>query len=175
MANRRACEKEPRIVRAFCLKYYKKPFLLAVLVLALCFQCFGQQKNKLLPDRDKADIVKSVLKDSDLENRTLSIGEEKDVVPLSLENISPQHVPKLQGLSFDLLTTQEIKEKTQNGFTYFWFGKFIIKGTMVQVEFGDTSLYARGEEAHSNSVKYEFRKVKGKWKAKRIGFSISQS
>jgi hypothetical protein len=175
MVNRRAYEKELRTLGVFNLKHQKKPFLLAVVMLALCFQCFSQQKDKLLPDRDKADIVKSVLEDSDLENRTLSIGEEKDVVPLSVENISPSHVPKLQGLSFDLLTTQEIKEKTQNGFTYFWFGKFIVKGTRVQVEFGDTSLYARGEEAHSNSVKYEFRKVKGKWKAKRIGFSISQS
>lgn len=162
-------------MKFFILKHHKKSILLLFFVLIACFHCFAQQSHKSLSDRDKTEIIRFILDGYDLLNRTLSMGEEKDIVPLSLQNISPKLVPKLQGITFDLLTAQKIEEKTQTGFNYYSFGKFQLKDSKVQVEFGDTFLNSKGGATYSFFTLYEFRKTKGKWKGNAAGFSKSMS
>ena len=91
------------------------------------FDCFADDsqnsKKTLLSDKDKAQIIKSVLQEFDFLNRYIYEDEKKEVVYLSTKNIPPKFVPTVSGINFVLLKPEEIEEKIKNGFGYFVFSK----------------------------------------------------
>jgi hypothetical protein len=141
----------------------KKVFLLIFLLLVSLNQCFAQQKTTSLTNKDKAIIVKSILLKEDFLNRGLGVDETKEIVNLSLENITPEVVPKIPGIKFVLFNQEQIKEKIKTSFRYYAFGRFGIKGSKVLVDFGNYF------PSYSNGSTYEFKRVKGKWIGKLIG------
>ena len=155
---------------------------------AQTFDCFtaDSQKSKKnqLPDKDKAQIVKSVLTDFDFLNRHLYKDDKKEIVYLSTKNISSKDIPKILGINFVLLNEQEIEEKIKNGFGYFVFQKLktdkVKTSVCFEYNYQDESyrhLYpnSSGSPDTITGILYEFRKINDKWKGKAIDGYQSQS
>ena len=132
-------------------------------------------KDIQLIDKDKAQIVKSILLDIDFLSRGLRIGETKDVVYLSTENISPELMPEIRGVHFILVNPEEVEEKSKNGFGYYAFTDFKVRGSKVLVSFGDTWRNDRGGAVSYRTTHYEFRKMSGRWRRKEVSVSIGRS
>jgi hypothetical protein len=153
----------------------RKVFLLFSLLVITQIPSFAQQRFGSLTNKDKAFIIKSILLEKDLLNRDLTVDEIKDVVNISSQNISPELLPKIKGISFVLHSRKQIKEKTKTGFLYYAFSSFKIKGSKVLIDFGHYFENIEGRAFYSGGLTYEFKKVNGRWVGKEIsGFgSIS--
>ena len=90
-------------------------------------------------DRDKSQIIKSILLQQDLLNRGLRVGEVRGIIYLSTINIAPDLVPKIRDISFVLLNPDE-SNWPKSGFTLFEFSKFELNGSKVTVSLTDTWL-----------------------------------
>ena len=137
--------------------------ILILFVFLAAIPVFAQKRGTLPTSRDKATIVKSILERSDLLNRGLSAGETADKLNLSLENISPNLVPKVQGVSFLLFNRQQIRQRVKTGFLYYKFGSFKVLGKKVQISFGHYFENQEGQASYSGGLVYEFKKVRGRW------------
>ena len=129
--------------------------------------------NKPLAAEDKAQIVESILSNFDFSKRLFYKDEKKDVVYLSTEDLSPDFVPKVGGINFVLVSPKEIKEKTETVFGYYVFEDFRAEGSTVLVSFTNVYIDSRtrcsgcaGSASSSHGIRYEFRKVDGKWQGK---------
>ena len=153
--------------------------ILSVLIISL-FALFPNVsvcngKDIELTDKDKAQILKSILLEIDFLNRGLRVGERKDVVYLSTANISPELVPEIPGVNFTLLSPEEVEGKSKTGLGYYAFGEFKVKGSKVLVSFGYTWRNDRGRAISYQMTYYEYRKVSGNWKGKDVKTSIGRS
>jgi hypothetical protein len=139
--------------------------LIVSVPLLLLSSSFSQERrpNKQLTRQDKAEIVAFVLRDANFETRELRDGETKDVVNLSKENIVPSALPQIRGIKFELITPLQIQQKSKEGFSYYAFQQFKVRGSKVLVRFG---VYYRRTNARGGE--YEFRKRKGKWIGKEV-------
>jgi predicted nuclease of predicted toxin-antitoxin system len=149
--------------------------LLTASLLLLASVGDARAKDTQLKDKDKAQIIKSILLEIDFLNRGLRVGEKKDVVYLSTANISPQLVPEIPGASLALLGPEEVEEKSKTGLGYYEFGEFKVKGSKVMVSFGHTWRSDRGRVISYQMTHYEYRKVSGMWRGKRVKTSIGMS
>lgn len=162
----------------------KRIFVLSIIVIWFLTPTLINAKNEKdfqITVKDKTAIAQTVLSQFDFSNRHLREDEQKETVYLSTKNLPPKFMPKVPGIIFVLLNLQEIEEKVKNGFGYFAFEKFMVKGQKVLVSFGynyrDTGFAARcpgsaGSPNSTNGIRYEFRKVKGKWQGSGIaGYS----
>lgn len=173
----------------------KQIFLLSIIFALFQIPSLAQKSNASFADsknrkdiritaKDKALIVKYILSEYDFLNRHLYKEEMKEVVYLSIEELSPQFVPKVLGISFVLVSPKEIEERIKNGFGYFAFQKFKVEGQKVLISFcynyRDTGFKDRnprtsGSPDSSYGISYEFQKVRGKWKGKVLDGYQSQS
>lgn len=141
----------------------KAIFLLMFLFVISIGNCIAQQKEHRLADKDKAQILKSILLDENLKNR-----EARDIINLSLENIAPRLIPAIEGISFVFMDRKQIKEKTQSGLSYYAFGPFKLEGPNVLIKFGHYFENVQGGASYSGGLTYKFRRVRGKWKGMQI-------
>ncbi|HEX8279707.1 MAG TPA: hypothetical protein VF540_13475 [Segetibacter sp.] len=146
-----------------------KQILLTPIVFALLIlPCFAQQTQPLSDD-DYAQVIKAILLDKRLNERTVLPKKERVVAYLSTENISQKLVPdKIKGVKIELKTPQQIKEEKKNWRNYLTFGKFETNGSTIIV---NVDYYYReideqefGEPA---SMEYEYHKVGSKWEMAR--------
>lgn len=150
-------------------------------ILLMCVVSFAASvsastgKDIQLTDKDKAQIIKSILSDVDFLNRGLRVGERKEEVYLSTENISPAFLPEIRGVKIVLVSPEEVEERSKTGFGYYSFGEFKVSGSKVLVSFGDTWRNDRGGGHSYRSTHYEFRKVAGRWRGKEVSFSVGMS
>ncbi len=157
-------------------------------VFSQTFDCFADDsqnsKKNQLPDKDKSEIIKSVLQEFDFLNRHIYKDEKKEVVYFSTKNISPKFVPKISGINFVLLKPKEIEEKIKNGFGYFVFQKLesdkIKTSVCFEYNYLDTGYRNRNPGSSSspftvNGILYEFRKINDKWQGKALSGYGSQS
>ena len=154
-------------------KFLSALTLSAVVLLASVNVC--NAKDIQLTPKDKAQILKSILLDIDFLSRGLRIGETKDVVYLSPENISPELMPEIRGVYFILVNPEEVEDKSKSGFGYYAFGEFKVKGSKVLVSFGDTWRNDRAGAVSYQTTHYEFRKTSGRWRSKKVSVSIGRS
>jgi predicted nuclease of predicted toxin-antitoxin system len=132
-------------------------------------------KDIQLTDKDKAQIIESILLDTDFLNRGLRVGERKEVVYLSTENISPELVPEVRGINFVLLSPEEVEEKSKTGLRFYAFGEFKVKGSKVLVSFGDTWRNDNWRAMSYRTTRYEYRRVSGRWRGKEVSVSMGMS
>ena len=132
-------------------------------------------KGIQLTDKDKAQIIKSILVEIDFLNRGLRVGERKEVVYLSTENISPELVLEIRGVNLVLVNPKEVEERAETGFSYYAFGEFKVKGPKVLVSFGDAWRNDRARAASYRTTHYEYRKVSGRWRGKEVSVSMGMS
>jgi hypothetical protein len=147
--------------------------LLIILLIAGVTTCHG--KDFRLTKNDKAQIIKSILFKADFLKRGLRVGEERDFVYLSTENVSPELVPKLPGVRIILIDEVEIAKKLENGFGHYAFGEFVVKGSKVLVSFA-----AKWSNSHFGSssyqiTHYEYRRKSGKWRGRIASVSLGRS
>ncbi len=156
----------------------KRVFLLAIILTLSLMPCLAQKSESLL-SKDKAQIVKAVLLDNYLLPKPTLLGERKELVYLSTENIPSKFTPNIYGISFILLSPKQIKEKANTIFKYYAFGEFKDDGSKVSVSFSriyqDTRIPCSGCAGSASSTKgirYEFRKINQQWQGKKIdGYS----
>ncbi len=172
----------------------KQILLLPIFLALFLIPCLAQKSKPLFVDakntkdiqitnKDKAQIIKSILLEFDFLNRHLVLaGEKREVVYLSTENISPKFLPKISGINFVLVNPQEIKEKANTLFGYYAFEEFKVEDSKVLVSFSniykDTRIKCSGCAGSANSthgIRYEFRKVSGKWQRKKVNGYASGS
>jgi hypothetical protein len=106
-------------------------------------------------DKDKAAVVKSMLE--------MRLGDyEKEWLEelfLSTENIKPEWVPKIKGVTLKVLKPDGIKEKlNQPKVSCLIFTQFEVNGSKIMV-----TLESRSSGGFSNSQTYEYSKQNGKW------------
>ena len=162
--------------------------LISSSIFAQTFDCFADnsqnsEKNQL-PDRDKAQLVKTVLIEFDFLNRHIYKDEQKEIVYISTKNISPKYVPKISEIKFVLLNEREIEEKTKNGFGYFVFQKIksdkIKTSVCFEYNYRDENYSKRNPGSSSspftiNGILYEFHKINKKWQGKALYGYANQS
>ncbi len=147
--------------------------IVIIFSLTLVITC-NAQKSKTLPDVEKIQIIKEILSNTDF-SRDLVESENRKIVYLSMENISAELLPQLPPINFILLSEEEIEAKTKSGFGYHAFGEFKTKGSKVLVNFTYRWENSSFGTLSYNGTRYEFRKIKGRWKSKRIGFILGES
>src|SRR5215813_4482629 len=86
-----------------------------------------------LTQKDKAQIIKYILIKKNLLERGLRIPEVREVIYLSLENISPELVPKIPKIQFNLLDPKDRKKWPKQGFTIFRFSAMEIQGNDIKI------------------------------------------
>src|SRR5215470_14504021 len=86
-----------------------------------------------LTQKDKAQIIRDILIKKDLLERGLRITEVRGVIYLSLENISPELVPKIPNIQINLLDPNDREKWPKQGFTIFRFSKMEEQGTGIKV------------------------------------------
>lgn len=150
-------------------------FLLVLLVAPLAKVSVCEGKDIQLTDKDKAQIIKTILLEIDFLRRGLRVGERKDVVYLSTENISAALVPEIHGINLVLVNPEEVEEKAKNGFAYYAFGEFKVKGSKVLISFGETWRNDRARALSYRTTNYEYRMMSGRWKGKDISVSTGRS
>lgn len=123
-------------------------------------------------DEDKAEVIRSTLAEiassrSDLLDRTQ---REKGAV-LSTQNIQPDWVRGLQGLSVQLLTPEEIQHKanTQGDFRFLSIPEVRVRQQCIAVVV--TNSWAVGNRSEGvylsgGGASYEYRKQSGRWVGK---------
>jgi hypothetical protein len=173
----------------------KQIFLISIIFVLFPITSLSQNLNKTVVDiknakdiritaEDKAQIVRFILLEDVFLNKHLRRQEKKEAVYLSTEEMSIQVLPKVSGISFVLVSPQEIEEKVKNGFGYFAFQKFRVEGRKVLISFSyiycDTGYKFRypgssGSPNSTNGIRYEFQKVKGKWAGKALYGYVSGS
>lgn len=142
----------------------KQILLMPIVFALLALPCFAQQAQSLSDD-DYTQIIKAILLDYRLDDRTILPKKERAVAYLSTENISQKLVPdKIKGVKIELKTPQQIKEEKKKWRNYLAFGKFETNGSTVVV---NTDYYYRDidekEFGEPASMEYEYRKVGLKW------------
>ena len=137
--------------------------ILFLVIFLTAISSFAQKETWFPTNKDKSAIIRSILSDSDLLNRGLSVGETPDKVNLSLENISTYLLPKIKGINFVLFNRRQIKGRIKTGFLYYKFGRFKVVGKKIRVSFGHYFENQRGGASYSGGLVYEFNKVRGKW------------
>jgi hypothetical protein len=99
-----------------------------------------------------------------LEN-DVALNESKNNVNLSKKNLPKDlKILKIKGLEFQLFTLEEIEEKSKDGFGYYVFEEFRIKGSKIIISFENYWRYDSVLMGMSGRTDYEYRKVSGKWK-----------
>lgn len=142
----------------------KQFLLIPTVFVLLALPCFAQRAQSL-SDADYAQIIKAILLDKRLNERTVLPKKERAVAYLSTENISQKLVPdKIKGVKIELKTPQQIEEEKKNWRNYLAFGKFGTNGSTVIV---NTDYYYRDidekEFGDPASMEYEYRKIGLKW------------
>lgn len=113
-----------------------KKFFFLILTTSFLVPSFAQQKSDSLTIKDKAQIVESVLKDENLPNRGLIVGEKNDGnIFLSKEEIVSVPLPKIEGINFILLNRKQIKQKNLK-YGFYMFTPFIQEGEYIEISFG---------------------------------------
>jgi hypothetical protein len=145
---------------------YRNPncFFGIVLLVGVCLGVANAQTERTiqLTQRDKAEIIKSILLWQDFLNRGLRIGEVRGIVYLSTENIAPEMVPKIRDVRFMLLSPDEQSHWPQWGISLFEFSDFGVKGSKVTLSLTDTWFIKSNRHSYVR-ITYEFRKPFGKW------------
>jgi hypothetical protein len=151
----------------------RKGYILICAVLVTCtlsvYSSHAQKKAGLLSNKDKTIIIRSILKREDLRNRDLASDERAEALNISTENISTTPLPKIEGLTFVRLRPAEIRQRVQNGFLYYKFGRFTIRGNRIRATFGHYFENVQGQASYSGGLVYEYRKVGRKW----VGIEVS--
>lgn len=144
-----------------------------------CSNVKVSQNSKLVTDKDKAEIVKQMLKNL-INNHNDSLIKEqlKSKLILSTKNIKPKWLNQYIKEKFKLMKQSEIQSKAdeKGDFLYLVFSKLRVQGRCVEVSLDNT--WAVGKNSGLGYVSgggqtYEFRKVKGRWIRKiyyRLGF-----
>ena len=135
-----------------------------VLLVGVCLVVANAQTERTiqLTQRDKTQIIKSVLLWQDFLDRGLRIGEVRGIVYLSTENIAPELVPRIRDVRFMLLSPDEQSNWPQSGISLFEFSDFVIKGSKVTLSLIDTWFIKSNRHSYVR-ITYEFRKSSGKW------------
>src|SRR5438309_2188789 len=113
-----------------------------------------------LTNTEKAQIVRSVLL-KELANRKWH--GVRTVLLLNNENITPECLPRISNLRFELLDQTQIQIDVAEGeaISYLFIGTIESKGSSVRVSFGQHH-ESRRSSSGSGTI-YEYRKVAGKW------------
>jgi hypothetical protein len=120
------------------------------------------RRNIELTDRDKAQILKSILLSQDLLDRGLRLGEVRGIIYLSTDNIAPELVPRIRDIRFMLLSPNNESRWPQSGISLFEFSAFAVNGSKVTVSLTVT-WFSRSNRHSYVRTTYEFRKSAGKW------------
>ncbi|HEV2861004.1 MAG TPA: hypothetical protein VGX48_08365 [Pyrinomonadaceae bacterium] len=161
----------------------------AILILALCSSpvTHSQKAALRLTDEDRRAIVESVVADgfaelhhklekpNILNNCLTPILNDEEVAFISTKGIKSSFFPKLPGVHFVFMTPDEINAqiRAEDGECYFEFGRFEVVGAKVMVHFG--KYLRRPTYIYGESFKYEYSKVRGKWKGKYVGKLVIES
>ena len=138
---------------------------LFVVVLFLSVGAVTQRPIKLT-DKDKAQIVESILVKENLLNSELRPSEERGVIYLSTDNLPSNLNLKIPEIKVILLKPDEIKEREENGLRHLAFGKFRVDGSKVEVLLNDTWQNIKGGGVTYRALTYKCQKVSGKWVVK---------
>jgi predicted nuclease of predicted toxin-antitoxin system len=141
----------------------KRIFILAFLFLLSTNQAYTQEINSISAS-DKIQIITSVLLKTDFLNRGLRLGERKEVVYLSSENLPPNFKPKIRRIKFVLVNPEEIEKRSKEGFGYYAFGKFEIKSSRILVSFHDLWRSPLSRFNLYRETEFEYGKVSDRWK-----------
>ena len=137
-----------------------------------CLLIFALLPNKVassalstqtLDDNDKAQIVRSVLY---RELTKLKQPRFQKLLLLDNENIKSNWLPTIPDIEIELTDQAQINSSraADKAISYFFIGKFEIKGKRVRVSFGK---HEEGKRSSSGSGSiYEYRKVSGKWRGR---------
>ncbi|HLM60640.1 MAG TPA: hypothetical protein VK308_07550 [Pyrinomonadaceae bacterium] len=123
------------------------------------------QSVSKISDGDKSKIIKSILS----EEFPL---KDAQTACISTENIPKsmlEQFPKISGVKFILAAPDKIGE-FDCGLEYYFFDNFEKKRSSILVSFGNNY-----RNVSSAGRRYSYRKVKGKWRGKIVGFFLSRT
>ena len=159
------------------------------LMVVLNLSAPGRERTRRPPltDDDKKAIVESVLSDrfgelnaatskANILNDCLDLVlNDETVAFISIKNIEPKLVPKIAGVHFEFMTSDETRKRVRasDGHCLFEFTRFEVTDSTVMVDFG--KFRRRAGEFSSEIFRYEFTKVSGKWRRKYINKVITES
>lgn len=142
---------------------HQTPLSLVLLASLLC-PVFASAQVKRLTDRDKTQIIQSILRRYDFtQSETWNDNSENTVYLLS-KNISPADIPLIKGVKFVFIERDQIERLKNIGIEYYEFSRFEIAKTKVRVAFSRT--YTSHREGNGSVMEYICRKVSGTWKLK---------
>jgi hypothetical protein len=152
----------------------KLALLIAALLLNSVAMAATAPAGPPLSEGDKAEILRSIL----LRTNFLGEGERSRTVYLSTEHIPApllKVMPAVDGVKFVLMTPAEIEEKAKTGFVYYSFSDFEVKGGAVRVSFFKAREVSAAGFMSYAGLRYEYRKVKGKWKGKIYSYPLGMT
>jgi hypothetical protein len=134
------------------------------------------QKYKKLSKAEKNQIVYEILSDTDFLKGDPPRKEEK-IVNLSTENLPLNFTPtKIKRVKIQLLTPQEVEEKSYSGFDYYVFKSFEMKGSKLIITFNYYDKNGSLGAFFMGTTDYVYRKISGKWKRfKKIRYANAMS
>lgn len=77
-----------------------------------------------------------------------------------------QQLPRIKRINFVFTTPEEIELKKKTGIEYYDFSDFETDKNLVIIHFSRTYRNSTARESNGFTMKYECRKVSGKWKIK---------
>lgn len=141
-------------------------YILLILLIVAGNHTAKAQSVSQISDGDKSQIIKSILSEE------LPV-KDTETICLSTENIPKpmlEQFPKIGGVKFILATPDKIGGEIGCGLEYYYFSKFEKKGSSTLVSFGSNY-----RDVSSSGRRYSYRKMKGKWRGKIVGFFLSNA
>jgi hypothetical protein len=165
--------------------------IVLLLVLSLIADGRGRKLRLQLTDDDKKAIVESVFSDrfeelNAITSKPSSLNDCLDLVLngetvafISTNNIEHRFVPKIAGVHFEFITPDELKKgvRASDNHCLFEFKRLEMTGSTVMVDFGKfmRRFQRRAGFFYSETFRYEFTKVSGKWQRRYIDKVVSES
>ena len=139
--------------------------ILIILLLFVGFKTAKAQNASKISDGDKSEIIKSILSEE------FPLKDAKTAC-ISTENIPKsmlERFPEISGFKFIVAAPDKIGE-FDCGLEYYFFGNFEKKRSSILVSFGNNY-----RDVSSAGRRYSYRKVKGRWRGKIVGFFMSNA